>query len=74
METTVLMSCEVLEIVDKAFKISVAQNILVLEKKMGVENWKLTDNNFMLKNGTIERTNSIADKRAESKTADTKGG
>lgn len=73
-ETTVLLSCDVLDVKNKPFKISHAQKILDMEKKMNVENWKLTDKNFMLNNGTIERSNSGAGKGTKGQTAATKGG
>lgn len=43
---------------EREFTISHAQDLLDLEKKMGVSNWELTDSNFTLEDGTIKRTNT----------------
>jgi hypothetical protein len=61
METTVKLSCQSLSVKDKLFEISHAQNLLDVEKRLGFQNWQLTDKNFTLKDGIIERATKGAD-------------
>ena len=58
---------------EREYSITHAQDLLDLEKKMGVNNWKLTDSKFMLKNGIIQRANSGPDKGAKAEGAAGKG-
>ena len=53
-ETTVKMSCAVLNVKNQEYEITHAQDLINLEKKMGVDNWKLTDPQFTLENGIIK--------------------
>ena len=73
METIVKLSCKVLKEKNREFEITHAQNLLDLEKQMGVNNWELTDKNFMLNNGTIERANNQPDKGTEGESSVDKG-
>lgn len=65
-ETTVKLSCEALGIKEQVYPIQHAQDLLDIESKMGVNNWKLTDSKFKLNNGKIERSNSGPDQGAGS--------
>lgn len=72
-ETKVKLSCEVLDVKNREFEITHAQNLLDVEKKMGLSNWKLSDSKFMLTNGIIQRANNKPDKGAEGKSSTDKG-
>ncbi len=51
------------------FEVEHAQNILALEERLGVKNWTLSDSNFELKDGIIERKNNKSDKAAKERLA-----
>ena len=72
-ETTVKLSCKVLDVKDRSFTISHAQSLLAKEKQMGVANWELTDSKFTLDNGIIKPTNTGANKESGSKGSSAQG-
>jgi hypothetical protein len=72
-ETTVKLSCEALKVKDREYAITHAQALLDKEKEMGVENWQLTDNKFMLKDGIIQRANNKPDKGTKGEGSADKG-
>lgn len=66
--TVIKLDCEVLSVVGQEFLVDHAEALLQLEASMGINNWVITpDTGYIFRNGTIERTDSKADKNTSSR-------